>query len=130
VIVADASALVAYFLRMEGTDAIRARLFEAGLTLNVPHLVDVEMAQVMRRHAAAGGIDAARGRELLSDLASLPMQRHPHGWLLPRVWELRHNLTAYDALYVALAEALDAPLVTRDRRLAAAPGHQAKVEVV
>jgi predicted nucleic acid-binding protein len=58
------------------------------------------------------------------------MQRHPHDWLLPRVWELRHNLTACDALYVALAEALDAPLVTRDQRLAASPGHQAKVEVM
>jgi predicted nucleic acid-binding protein len=58
------------------------------------------------------------------------MQRHPHDWLLPRVWELRHNLTACDALYVALAEALDAPLVTRDQRLAATPGHQAKVELM
>ena len=66
----------------------------------------------------------------MTDLVELPMQRHAHDWLLPRVWELRHNLTAYDAIYVALAEALDAPLVTRDARLAAAAGHQARVEVV
>jgi predicted nucleic acid-binding protein len=66
----------------------------------------------------------------LRDLVDIPMQRHPHDWLLPRVWALRNNLTAYDALYVALAEALGAPLVTRDRRLAAAPGHQARIELV
>jgi predicted nucleic acid-binding protein len=58
------------------------------------------------------------------------LQRHPHDWLLPRVWELRHNLTACDAIYAALAEALDAPLLTRDRRLAGGPGHQARAEVV
>ncbi|HEY1246363.1 MAG TPA: type II toxin-antitoxin system VapC family toxin, partial [Hyphomicrobiaceae bacterium] len=70
------------------------------------------------------------GGELLADLGELPLQRYPHDWLLPRVWELRHILTAYNAVYVALAEALDAPLVTRDARLAAAPGHQARIEVM
>jgi predicted nucleic acid-binding protein len=75
-------------------------------------------------------IGANRGGELLADLGDLVLQRYPHYWLLPRVWELRHNLTAYDAVYVALAEALDAPLVTRDARLAAAPGHQARIEVM
>ncbi len=70
------------------------------------------------------------GHALLGDLADLPLQRHPHDWLLLRVWDLRHNLTAYDAIYVALAEAPDAPLVTRDQRLAAAPGHQARIELV
>jgi len=64
------------------------------------------------------------------DFLNLPLQRHPHDWLLPRVWELRHNLTAYDAVYVALAEALGAPLVTRDARLAAAPGHSARIEMM
>ena len=82
------------------------------------------------RHAAAGRIGTERGGELLADLGDLALQRHAHDWLLPRVWELRHNFTAYDAVYVALAEALDAPLVTRDARLAAAPGHSARIEMM
>jgi predicted nucleic acid-binding protein len=85
---------------------------------------------VVRRYAAAGEVDAERGREALADLADFPLRRYPHDFLLTRVWELRNNLTAYDAVYVALAEALGAPLLTRDRRLAAAPGHHAQVELV
>jgi predicted nucleic acid-binding protein len=130
VIVADASALTAMFLRLRGADAIEARLRGSGLALHAPHLLDAEVAHVIRRYAAIGQIGPERGRELLADLADLPLQRHPHDWLLPRVWELRHNLTGYDAVYVALAEALDAPLLTRDQRLAAAPGHQAQIELV
>jgi predicted nucleic acid-binding protein len=84
---------------------------------------------VVRRYAAAGEIDAERGRAALADLADLPLRRYPHGVLLPRAWELRHGLTAYDAVYVALAEALDAPLLTRDTRLAAAV-HGARIELV
>ena len=129
-IVADASALVDVLLRMREADAIEARLLDSGLRLHVPHLIDAEVAHALRRHAAAGAIGAERGRDLLADFVDLPMQRHPHDWLLPRVWEMRHNLTAYDAVYVALAEALDAPLVTRDQRLAAAPGHSARVELL
>jgi predicted nucleic acid-binding protein len=75
-------------------------------------------------------LSAQRGREALEDLADLSVRRYPHDVLLPRVWELRANLTAYDAAYVALAEALGAPLFTRDRRLAGAAGHRARVEVV
>jgi predicted nucleic acid-binding protein len=130
VIVADASALVEVLLRKQTADAIAARLFASGLALHVPYLLDVEVAHVIRRHAAGGEIVPERGHELLRDFVDIPMQRHPHDWLLPRIWELRHNLTAYDALYIALAEALDAPLITRDARLATAPGHYAKVEVV
>ena len=88
------------------------------------------MAQVVRRYAAAGEVDADRGREALTDLVDFPLRRYPHDFLVPRVWELRNNLTAHDAVYVALAEALDAPLLTRDRRVAAAPGHHAQVELV
>ena len=77
-----------------------------------------------------GEIDRDRGAAALADLADLPVRRYPHDILLPRVWELRNNLTAYDAVYVALAEALDAPLLTRDKRLAAAAGHHARVELV
>jgi predicted nucleic acid-binding protein len=93
-------------------------------------LLDIEVAQVIRRYAAGGEIDGERGRAVLTDLADLPLRRYPHDFLLSRVWELRNNLTAYDAVYVALAEVLDASLLTRDRRLAAATGHHAKVELV
>ena len=93
-------------------------------------MLDVEVAQVIRRYAANGEIDSERGRTALADLADLPLRRYPHDFLLPRIWDLRNNLTAYDAAYVALAEVLDAPLLTRDRRLAAAAGHRAQIELV
>ncbi|MBO0764748.1 MAG: type II toxin-antitoxin system VapC family toxin [Hyphomicrobiaceae bacterium] len=129
-IVADASALLAVVLRIEGADAIEAKLFGSGLMLHAPHVLDAEVAHVICRYAATGQIGPQRGRELLADLSDLPLYRHAHDWLLPRVWQLRHSLTCHDGLYVALAEALDALLVPRDRRLAAAPGHHARVEVV
>jgi predicted nucleic acid-binding protein len=98
--------------------------------LHAPHLLDIEVTQVIRRYASKGEIGGERGREALSDLSDLPMRRYEHSFLLPRVWDLRNNLTAYDAVYVALAEALDAVLLTRDQRLAAAAGHHARVELV
>jgi predicted nucleic acid-binding protein len=129
VIVVDASALLEVLLRTPAGTAVERRLFEPGETLHAPHLIDVEVAQVVRRYAAAGTIEPDRGRAALADLADFPLRRYPHGFLLPRVWELRDNLTAYDAVYVALAEALDAPLLTRDRRLAAAAGRHARAEL-
>jgi predicted nucleic acid-binding protein len=130
VIVVDASAVVEALLRTSAADAVERRLFDARETLHAPHLLDVEVAQVVRRYAAIGDIDPERGRAALADLADLPVYRYPHDLLLPRIWELRHNLTAYDAAYVALAEALDVPLITRDRRLANAAGHHARVELI
>jgi predicted nucleic acid-binding protein len=88
------------------------------------------VAQVIRRYAAEGEIDDARGQLALGDLGAFHVRRYGHDFLLQRVWDLRHHLTAYDAVYVALAEALDAVLVTRDRRLASAAGVFARVEVV
>lgn len=129
-IVVDASALLEVLLRGPAAYAIERRLFEPPRTLHAPHLLDCEVAQVLRRYASAGEIAPARGREALLDLADFPLSRYPHDFLLPRIWELRHNLTAYDAVYVALAEVLDAPLLTRDRRLADAAGHRAQVEFV
>src|SRR5216683_17358 len=129
-IVVDASALLETLLRTPAARAVERRLFEPQQTLCAPHLLDVEVAQVVRRYAAIGEIDHERGRAALADLADFPVHRYPHDFLLPRIWELRNNLTAYDAVYVALAEALDAPLLTRDQRLAAAPGHHARVELV
>ncbi len=129
-IVVDASALIEALLGTPAAESVERWLFDARETLHAPHLLDVEVAQVIRRYAAAGEIGQARGRAALADLADFPVRRYPHRVLLPRVWELRSNLTAYDAMYVALAEALDAPLLTRDRRLAASPGHRARVELV
>lgn len=106
------------------------RLFRDRETWHAPHLIDVEVAQVVRRYAASGDIDAGRGGAALEDLGDLPLRRYPPGLLLPRMWAWRHNLTAYDATYVALAEALDAPLLTRDRRLAQAAERQVRVELV
>ena len=129
-IVVDASALIELLLPSDAAGTVAARLFDSGDSLAAPHLIDVEAAQVLRRYAQAGEIDGRRGREAMADLADMPIRRYPHDVLLPRVWDLRHNLTAYDATYVALAEALDAPLVTRDRRLAGAAGHGAKIELL
>lgn len=128
-IVVDASAMLETLLRTPASKVVEARLLDPRETLYAPHLLDVEVAQVVRRYAAAGEIDAERGRQALVDLADFPLHRYAHDFLLPRVWELRRNLTAYDAVYVALAEALDATLLTRDRRLARAAGHHARVEV-
>ena len=129
-IVVDASALLEALLRTPAANVVEERLFAPRQTLHAPHLLDVEVAQVIRRYAANGEIDDARGRLALADLADLPLRRYPHDFLLPRIWDLRNNLTAYDAAYVALAEALDAPLLTRDRRLASAAGHHAQIELV
>ena len=129
-IVVDASAMLEALLRLPAARAVEKRMFEPSQTLHVPHLLDVEVAQVIRRYAATGEIDAERGRAALADLADFPLRRYPHDFLLPRVWELRNNLTAYDAMYVALAEVLDAPLLTHDKRLASAPGHHARIELV
>jgi len=130
VIVVDASALLEALLRTPAAEAVEDRLFAPGQTLHAPHLLDVEIAHVIRRYAASGDINSERGRTALGDLADFPLVRYPHDFLLPRVWELRNNLTAYDAVYVALAEALDAPLLTRDRRLATAAGHRAEIALV
>jgi predicted nucleic acid-binding protein len=129
-LVVDASALIEVLLRTASAKTIEARLFVRDQTLHVPHLLDIEVAQVIRRYVANGDISGERGRLALIDLADLPLQRYPHACLLPRVWALRNNLTAYDAAYVALAEALDAVLLTRDKRLASAAGHQVRIELV
>ena len=120
-IVIDASALLEVLLRTPSAQAVETRLFdEPRQTLHAPHLIDVEVAQVLRRYATMGEINDQRGTEALSDLADFPIRRYPHDFLLTRVWTLRNNFTAYDAVYVALAEALNARLLTRDQRLAAA----------
>lgn len=129
-IVVDASALLEALLRTSAAKDVEDRLFAPRQTLHAPHLLDVEVAQVIRRYVASGEIDSERGRMALTDLADFPLRRYPHDVLLPRIWDLRNNLTAYDAAYVALAEALDTPLLTRDKRLATAAGHRAQIELI
>jgi predicted nucleic acid-binding protein len=129
VIVVDASAVLEVLLRTPAASSVEERLFAPGETLHAPHLIDLEVAQVLRRYAAAGEIAPERGRIALADFVDFPINRYPHTILLPRIWELRDGLTAYDAAYVTLAEALDAPLLTRDRKLAGAAGHRARIEL-
>ena len=128
-IVVDASALLEVLLRTPAAMTVEDRLFAPGRTLHAPHLLDVDVAQAIRRYVASGEIDGERGSMAVADLADFPLRRYPHDFLLPRIWDLRNNLTAYDAAYVALAEVLDAPLLTRDRRLAGAAGHRARIQL-
>ena len=129
-IVVDASALIAVLIKSEAWEPVEARLFDSGDAIHAPHLIDVEVASVMRRLVAAGKLETERGRAAIEALADLRIERHAHRDLLTRVWALRHNLSVQDAFYVALAEALDAPLITRDRRLSDAAGHAARMELV
>ena len=129
-IVLDASALVELLLQTVIGGSLGDRLAAGNNALQAPHLIDIEVAQVIRRLVRSHEVAPARGRVALTDLAEFPLDRHPHDLLLPRIWALRDNLTAYDASYVALAEALDAPLLTRDRRLAGSTGHRARIDLV
>ena len=129
-IVADASAVFELLLKSSAGSSIERRLLEPGELVHAPHLLDLEIAQVLRRYVSAGELSAQRGMQALTDLADLPIVRYPHDLFLSRIWALRHNVTAYDAAYLALAESLPAPLITCDARLAAAPGHRATIELV
>jgi len=130
VIVLDASALLEFLLQTPLGTRVEARLFRDEDEFHSPHLVDVEVAQGLRRLVRAGEVAADRAAEAIADLADLDLHRHPHLDLLTRAWKLRENVTAYDAMYVALAEALDAPIVTCDTPLAKAPGHRARIEAI
>ena len=129
-IVVDASAVLELLLDTRAAQRVLDRLGRPAEALHAPHLLDVEVVQAVRRYVAAGEVDAAKGRQAIGDLLDLAVVRHPHTILLARAWELRRSITACDAMYVALAEALDAPLLTRDQRLARSHGHRARVEVV
>ena len=129
-IVLDASAVIEWLFQSPAGVRIDRRIFSASESLHAPHLVDVEVAQVLRRYVRDKTITVQRGQEALEDLSDLPLRRYPHDFLLPRIWELRAALTAYDASYVALAELLEAPLLTCDGKIASASGHSANVEVI
>jgi predicted nucleic acid-binding protein len=129
VLVTDASVL-APALADDGPDGDRARERLRGSALAAPELIDLETSLVIRRRLNVGALDARRAELALTDLIQLPLRRAPHRPLLPRCWELRANLTVYDAAYVALAELLGVVLLTADSRLANAPGLRCELDLL
>jgi predicted nucleic acid-binding protein len=128
-IVLDASAAVDWLLQTSAGRTIEKRIYSHNETLHAPHLFDVEVTQVLRRLAMQGLVSVHRADEAVRDLLDLRITRYPHFVFLPRIWQLRHNFSAYDAAYIVLAEKLGAALLTRDGRLAAALGHSAAIEL-
>lgn len=129
-IVLDASAVLELMLRTDAGSELETCLRQPGETLHCPHLLDLEVAHALRRFLLEGRMNRPRAVEALEDLRGLCLLRYPHEPFLDRILELRKNLTAYDAAYVSLAEALGATLLTCDVGLARTPGHRAKVELV
>jgi predicted nucleic acid-binding protein len=128
-IVLDASAMVDWLLQTPAGQRIEQRIYARNETLHSVHLIDVEFTQVLRRLVRERTLIPKRAEEAMEDLMALRLTRYAPVLLLSRIWQLRNNMTAYDAAYVALAEELKAPLITRDQKIAAAPGHAAAVEV-
>ncbi len=129
-IVLDASALVELILATPTGQLVAARIADPAESLHAPHLADIEVAQALRRYVREGDIDATTAVVALDDFRALDLQRHAHEPLLGRIWALRQNLTAYDAVYVALAEVLDGVLVTCDGPLSRAPAMAGRVELL
>ena len=128
-IVLDTSAAVDWLLQTSAGQRIEKRIYAHNESLHAPHLLDLEVTQVLRRLVREGAISAQRAEAAVRDLLDLRITRYPHFLLLPEIWRRRNNVSAYDAAYVVLAENLGAALVTRDGRLASAPGHAAIVEL-
>ena len=126
-LVVDTSAALAALVAEEPNAALVERLGADG-DLHAPHLIDVELVHALRRLVHRGELAGDRAQAARADFGDLPIVRYPHVALVDRMWELRDNVTAYDAAFVALSEALGVPLVTTDARLASAPGHKAEVE--
>ena len=128
-IVLHASAVVDWLLQTAAGQRIERRIYSRHQSLHAPHLLDLEVAQVLRRLVREGTVSARRADEAVQDLLDLRITKYPHSVLLPRIWQLRHNLSAYDAAYVVLAEKLGAVLLTRDKHLSSASGHMVPIEV-
>jgi predicted nucleic acid-binding protein len=127
-LVVDASVLFEVVADTSDAERLRERL-RTDADHCAPHLIDAEVLAVIQRHHLRGDLDPTAAHQAVADLADWPGERWSHRALLPRAWELRHNVRAYDALYVALAEGLGATLLTLDRRLAEAPGIRCAVEI-
>jgi predicted nucleic acid-binding protein len=127
-IVVDTSAVLEALVGIDPPPKLIERLARDG-DLQAPHLIDVELLHALRRLTLRRVIGEDRAADARADFSELALVRYPHVGLGDRIWELRHHLTAYDAAFVALAEALSATLVTCDRRLAEAPGHDARIEL-
>jgi len=130
VIVLDASAVLELLLITDKGRSVAERIAPREESLHAPHLIDLEVAQVLRRYVTRGQIGEQRAREALDDFRDLDLSRYPHDVLLDRIWELRHNASAYDAAYLSLAETLEAPLLTTDARLARVADTRAVIEVL
>jgi predicted nucleic acid-binding protein len=128
-IVLDASAAIDWLLQTPAGRRIEKRIYSQHETLHSPHLIDLEVAQVLRRLVRHDVVSVRRAEEAIADLTDLRMARYPHFVFLSRIWQRRHNLSAYDSAYVVLAEELGATLITRDKRLAAVSGRAISVEV-
>lgn len=128
-LVLDASSAVDFLLSVGASERIEKRVGRPGETMHAPHVIDLEVIQTLRRLVRSGQVSRDRSSAVLEDLADLPLTRYSHVALADRIWELRENVSAFDGAYVALAEALDAPLVTSDAALARAPGTRARIEV-
>lgn len=129
-IVVDASALIELLTRSERGRRVESRILRASESIHAPALIDLEVAQVLRRYVSTGQVPEHWARMALDVAVAFPMTRYLHDPLMKRVWGLKDHVTAYDAAYVALAEALRAPLVTCDAGLARAPLTSLKVEVI
>lgn len=129
-IVVDASALLEFLLQTPVGTRVETRLFRDEDELHAPHLLDVEVLQALRRFVRTGEISADRAAEAITDLSEFDLHRHGHLDFLGSAWKLRTDITAYDAMYVVLAAALDAPMVTCDAPLSRTLGHRARIELI
>lgn len=126
-IVIDASAVLELLLQTDKGVRVADRALAPQQRLHAPHLIDVEVTQTLRRLTHSKAMPARRAEQALADFSHLSIERHSHQDLVARLWQLRDALSAYDAAYVALAEALDAPLLSCDGKLARAHGHRAEI---
>ncbi len=129
-IVLDASAVIDLLMRSSSGNRLAARIEREELSLHAPHLIELEVMQILRKAIARGALADSRAQPAFQDFRAMRMALYSHTDLMERIWSLRHNLSAYDAAYVALAESLEVPLFTLDARIAKATGHRAKIELL